>query len=84
MTKKSRIHPSDVHGIGRLAVDATLGLTNLVEAVHHTIARAPSIIGTPTSAPASGIAGLVYENIRRVTQVVGASLDALLAQLIPD
>jgi pimeloyl-ACP methyl ester carboxylesterase len=83
MTKKRHIHPSDVHGLGRLAIDATLGLTHLVEAVHHTIARAPGILGTPSSAPAKGIAGMVYGNIRRATHLVGASLDALLAQLIP-
>jgi pimeloyl-ACP methyl ester carboxylesterase len=83
MTKKSHLHPADIHGLSRLAIDATLGLTNLAEAVHHTIASAPGVLGTPTSEPASGIAGMVYGSIRRVTHVVGIGFGALLAQIVP-
>jgi pimeloyl-ACP methyl ester carboxylesterase len=77
------MHPIDVHGISRLAVEATLGLTDLVEAMHHTITHAPAIGGTSTPAPTSGITGLVYRSIRGVTRLVGGGIDAILAQLIP-
>jgi pimeloyl-ACP methyl ester carboxylesterase len=83
MTEKTHIHPVDVHGVSRLAIDATLGLTDLVEAMHHTIARAPAILGTPTPAPTKGITGLVYASIRAVAGLVGGGIDAILAQLIP-
>jgi hypothetical protein len=47
MTKTSPIHPSDLLGFSRLAIDATAGLADLVEAMHLNIARTPGILGTP-------------------------------------
>jgi pimeloyl-ACP methyl ester carboxylesterase len=83
MTEKVHLHPSDVRGFGRLAVQATLGLTDLVEVMHHNIARAPGILGTPTQAPTKGITGVVYESVRGVTRLVGSGIDAILGPLIP-
>ena len=37
----------DVLGAGKLTLDATIGLTGLVEAMHGTIARAPGVFGSP-------------------------------------
>jgi len=67
---------------GRLAVDATIGLTNVVESMHHNIARAPGILGTPTQEPTKGITGLVYRTIRGITRLVGGGIDVALAQLV--
>ena len=83
MTKKSHIHGTDIRGYGRLAVDATLGLTSLVETLHHNILRTPGIRGKPTQEPAKGITGFVYKSIRGVTRLVGGGIDALLGQLAP-
>ena len=79
--KKKHLHPSDLHGASKLAVDATIGLTNLVEAMHHNILRAPNIFGTMTEEPTRGITGLVYRSIRGVTRAVGGGLDLALGQL---
>ena len=38
-TRKSPVHVADLRGYGRLAVDATIGLANLVETMHHNILR---------------------------------------------
>ena len=73
MTKTSAVHPSDLPGYSRLAIDATAGLTDLVEAVHTGIARGP----------AAGITGLVYQRIRAVTGLVSIGVDALLSALVP-
>jgi len=81
MTRKGHVRGSDVRGVGRLAVDATLGLTRLVETAHHNILRTPGIFGAATQEPAKGITGLVYRTIRGVTRIVGGGVDALLAQL---
>jgi pimeloyl-ACP methyl ester carboxylesterase len=81
--KKLPVRAADVRGYGRLAVDATLGLTSLVETLHHNILRTPGVFGTATQAPAGGITGLVYRTIRGVTRLVGGSVDALLGQLTP-
>jgi hypothetical protein len=77
------IRGSDLHGLGRLAIDATLGLTDLVETMHHNVSRVPGVLGTPTREPMKGIPGLVYRAIRAVTRLVGGGIDAILAQLVP-
>jgi len=81
--KRLPVRAADVRGYGRLAVDATLGLTGLVETLHHNILRTPGVFGTATQAPTRGITGLVYRTIRGVTRLVGGSIDALLGQLTP-
>ena len=75
--RRAHLRAADLHGASRLAVEATLGLTRLVESLHHTIARG----GAPAGQSARGITGLVYRSIRGVTRLVGGSLDALLGQL---
>jgi hypothetical protein len=67
----ARKHVDDLRGIGKLAVDATKGVTDLVEAVHGAIGGAPARV---FSAP-------VYATIRAVTSFVGGTLDVALAQL---
>jgi len=83
MTKTSPIHPSDVLGFSRLAIDATAGLTDLVEAMHLNIARKPGILGTPAEGQTGGITGLVYASIRAAAGLIGSGIDALLSPLIP-
>src|SRR5450432_3932361 len=83
MSKESHVHGSDIRGYGRLAIDATLGLTSLVETMHHNILRTPGILGKSTQAPAKGITGFVYKSIRGVTRLVGGGIDALLGKLSP-
>lgn len=68
------MQPSDLRGYARLAKDATVGLTDLVEAMHASIAR---------PAGTRGITGLVYRSVRGVTRLVGGGVDALLALLQP-
>jgi pimeloyl-ACP methyl ester carboxylesterase len=83
MTKTSPIHPSDLLGFSRLAVDATSGMTDLVEAMHLNIARSPGVLGTPVEGRTSGITGLVYRSIRAITGLVGSGIDAVLSPLLP-
>ena len=77
------MRPSDLRGLGRLARDATVGLTDVVEAMHHTIARKPGILGEPPKGRPGGITGLVYKSVRGVTRLVGGGVDALLGVLAP-
>lgn len=75
------LHAADLQGIGRLAIDATLGVTSLVETMHHNISRVPLPLGNGTQGPARGITGLVYRSIRGVTRAVGGGVDFALARL---
>jgi pimeloyl-ACP methyl ester carboxylesterase len=81
MTAKTLVRASDLRGYGRLAIDATIGLTRVVETMHHNVLRAPGVFGAPTREPARGITGLVYRSIRGVTRLVGGGIDTLLAQV---
>jgi len=83
MAVKSHVRLSDIRGYSRLAVDATLGLTDLVESLHHNIVRVPWVLGPSSQQRTTGITGLVYRSIRGVTRLVGGGIDAVLAQLIP-
>ncbi len=69
---------SDLRGATRLAADATLGLADLVEAMHERIATLPGTAQDGRMTGILGITGLVYKSIRGVTRIVGGSLDGLL------
>ncbi len=66
-----RNHLSDLRGASRLAVDATRGLADLVEAMHHTIGRTPGVLGSAPAGRTRGITGLVYRSVRGVTRSRG-------------
>jgi hypothetical protein len=83
MTKTTHLHPSDLRGFARLATQATTGLADLVEAMHHRIARPVGRGGPQTPGRTRGLTGLVYKSVRGVTRLVGGGLDVLLGQLKP-
>jgi pimeloyl-ACP methyl ester carboxylesterase len=83
VTKKARSHVDDLRGASRLAIEATRGVTDLVEAMHLTIGGGPAVLGRPLDGPTRLVTGLVYKTIRGVTHLVGASIDMALAQLGP-
>jgi pimeloyl-ACP methyl ester carboxylesterase len=83
MLKNSPIALTDLRAYSRLAVDATLGFTDVVENLHHNVARLPRVFGTPSDDPAQGIAGFVYRSIRGVTRKVGSGVEALIGAVVP-
>jgi hypothetical protein len=83
MTWKTYMPPAHAHGFSRLAIDATLGLTDLVEAMHATITHVPGILDRPIPTATRGITGLVYHSIRGITALIGTTIDAVLGQLVP-
>jgi len=83
LAKSSHISLSDLRGFHRLANDATVGLTDLVEAMHHTVVSTPGVLGQSPSGRTGGITGFVYKSVRGVTRLVGSGVDALLGLLAP-
>ncbi len=69
-----------LQGAARLAVEATLGVTDLVEAVH---ARAATLPGLRADARTRGVTGLVYRSVRGITRAVGEGLERALGLLGP-
>jgi hypothetical protein len=68
----------DLQGLARLATDATIGVVDLVENLHHTIVRVRGPLGAATRGPAPGMPGLVYRAVRGGARLAGRGADALL------
>jgi pimeloyl-ACP methyl ester carboxylesterase len=93
--KKRHIHWSDLHGYSRLAIDATLGITDLVEAMHLNFLHLPAPFGKSRAAfsqrshgPVRKVVhkttGLLYGSIRRATHLLAGGLDLALGRLQPE
>ncbi len=85
---KTSVRLSDLRAASRLAVEATIGVTDLVESVHRSVLRLPGVgVGGGGAAAAvtprrtRGITGFVYRWVRRITGWVGSGVDGALAQL---
>jgi hypothetical protein len=78
MTEPPTRDMTRLRGWGRLAVDATVGLTHVVEMMHHEVARVPFVLGRPSDAPTRGLTGLVYRRIRGTARLLGRVCDATL------
>jgi pimeloyl-ACP methyl ester carboxylesterase len=77
----------DLRGATRLACEATVGITDLVEKMHHTIQLGHLPLGKSRADVTRGLTGLVYRCIRGTTQLVGRGIDAgmsPLAGLLPE
>jgi pimeloyl-ACP methyl ester carboxylesterase len=83
MVSKLRVHAADLRGVNRLTVAGIAGVVDLVEAMHHNIARVPGISSKPKRDRTTGITRLVYRSIHGVLGLVGHTLDRLLARLEP-
>ncbi len=83
MRRKPRPHVDALRGASRLAVEATTGVADLVEAMHQTIGAGPDILGRPLAVPMRLLTGPIYSSIRAVTKMVGATLDTALERLAP-
>jgi len=83
MTENTRSHVGDLRGASRLVIEATRGVTALVEAMHVTIASGPALLGRPLAGAARVTTMPIYRIIRGVMQLVGDSIDLALAPLDP-
>ncbi|AEP29411.1 lipase family alpha/beta hydrolase [Brumicola nitratireducens] len=72
---------SRTQGVVRLTIDAVLAITDIVESVHKQVSPLSTVKSTSEKEQLSGISGLVYRNIRSVTQKLGYKIDAPLAAI---
>lgn len=78
---KKRNSIKDLRGVGRLAIDAVNGVIDIVEAVHYNISSLGGLVGRNKKQRTSGITGMVYKNIRSITELAGTGFDNLLDKL---
>ena len=84
MTKqKKKTLVGQLRGATRLAVEATRGVTDLVEAMHHTIGGGPDVLGRPLAEVTKLLTAPTYGAIRGVTSLVGTGLDLALSKVEP-
>lgn len=76
-------HSSDLRGIGRLMIEAIIGLTDMVEAAHLYFLKGATDFAAPVHKPLSGATTLVYRQIRKITHMAGSGIDTLLNWLTP-
>lgn len=85
MLKRTTVRIKDVRGLSQLAGDATVGVSELAEAmhsaVHETIARVPIVGSAPPFTITRSITRLVYRGIRGGARRLVRSADAVLAGL---
>ena len=79
----ARKHGEDLRGVSRLVIEATRGITDLVEAAHREIGSGPVILGRPFKIPVRAIGAVAYGGVRAVAGLVGAGIDIALARLAP-
>ena len=72
---------SELQGINRLLVDATIEVTDLVEEMHRRIVHPPFLPSTPIQHLITTIAGVAYKNIRWSTKFIGKGADMALGSL---
>ena len=72
------LHRADLRGLWRLGVDGTVGITDLVEAMHHTIASRVGFGGRAGTQRTAGLTGLIYRSVRGGTRLWGHAGDAAL------
>lgn len=68
-----------LRGAGRLAVEATLAVADLVEAMQHGIGGGPRALGSPFLRAGRFFSAPVYAAVRAVTRLVGAGAELALA-----
>lgn len=76
------LRAADLQGLSQLATDATLGVVDEVEALHHTILRRARPWGPAPQGRAPGLTGRVYSVVRGTTRLTGRGVSALLGQAV--
>ncbi len=72
---------SNLQGLTRLITDATIGITNLVEAMHKRVVHPPFLPSTPIQELITNISGITYKSIRWSTKFIGSNAEKALGQL---
>jgi pimeloyl-ACP methyl ester carboxylesterase len=62
-------------------MDAIRGITDLVEALHHTVNSLGGVLGAPGQDRTTGITGMVYRSIHNISDLVEGGVDSLLQRL---
>ncbi len=77
------LHASDLRAVAQLAIQATAGVTRIVEGVHQSVWDTLGVKGGHLPGQTGGLTGLVYRSVHGVNRLVGKGVDKALARLLP-
>ena len=77
------LRATDLRGLSRLAVDASVGIVGIAETLHHTITAVAPPLGRPKAPPRPGPSALVYGAVRGTMGLVGRTVDRAFALVTP-
>ena len=77
------LRPSDLRAVAQLAIQATAGVTRIVEGVHQSVWDTLGVKGGHLPGQTGGITGMVYRSVHGVNRLVGKGIDTALAKLLP-
>ena len=80
MSNKKNL-PADLQGITRMLTDASLGITDIVQAMQKQIVHPFFLPSTPAQEAITNLSGFVFNNIRWSTRFFGTGLDKTLGKL---
>lgn len=80
---QTNLRASDLRGLARLATDATVGVTGIVENMHQAVMRTLGLGGNSGHERTAGLTGLVYRVIRGVMKGVGGGVHGALKLIEP-
>ena len=83
MSKKSPINTSDLKGLNQMISDATIGITDIVEAMQKRIVHPPFLPSTPAQKLVTDVSSLAFKTIRLATQLISGGVDKGLEKLEP-
>jgi hypothetical protein len=82
MSNKTKLG-TELQDITRLIKDGSLGITDVVEAMHQRILHPPFLPTTPLQNMASSISSFAYYSIRQSTKIISDGIEKVLEQLTP-
>lgn len=74
---------TDLQGLTQLITDSTIGIVDLVEAMHKRVVHPPFLPSTPIQHLITRIAGVTYKSIRWSSRLIGGGIEKFLEQLTP-
>ncbi len=81
MAKNNPINLSDLRAYARMLTDASIGITDLAEALHQRIVHPPFLPSTPVQHLITKVSALGYKGVRLGAKSIGGGLDKALALL---
>ena len=77
------LYAADLRGLSRLGIEGVVGVTDVVEGMHHAVTSLGGRLSTGPVGRTTGITGFVYRRVRGTAQAVGWGLDRALSVVAP-